>query len=74
MPPGTVQSLQESTVEVRDVLCGILTSLSRIRGSQSYLFPALLQQSKEILSLEGLPQSLSEESLGLENVEEEEYV
>lgn len=60
---------------MRDVLCGILISLSRIRGSQSYLFPALLQQSKGLLSMDGLPQSLSEAPLELQDAEgEEDYM
>lgn len=36
----------------RELLWGILTTLSRIRGSQSYLFPRLLEQSKSVLGID----------------------
>ncbi|KAH8696594.1 fungal-specific transcription factor domain-containing protein [Talaromyces proteolyticus] len=49
-----------SAVDLRDVLYGILTTLSRIRGSQSYLLPALLQQSQGLLGFKDVPQPLSE--------------
>lgn len=38
--------------DARELLWGILTTLSRIRGSQSYLFPRLLEQSKCILGID----------------------
>ncbi|OGM43078.1 amylase cluster transcriptional regulator AmyR [Aspergillus bombycis] len=44
--------LAESAVDPRELLWGILTTLSRIRGSQSYLFPALVEQSRGILSFD----------------------
>jgi hypothetical protein len=44
--------LAESAVDPRQLLWGILTTLSRIRGSQSYLFPALVEQSRGILSFD----------------------
>ncbi|KAE8411040.1 fungal-specific transcription factor domain-containing protein [Aspergillus pseudocaelatus] len=44
--------LAESTIDPRELLWGILTTLSRIRGSQSYLFPALVEQSRGILSFD----------------------
>ncbi|KAH8696579.1 fungal-specific transcription factor domain-containing protein [Talaromyces proteolyticus] len=62
LSPQRAQSLKESIVDVKDVLCGILTSLSRIRGAQSYLFPALLQQSQELLGFGDVPQPLREAS------------
>ncbi|RAL16099.1 putative C6 transcription factor (AmyR) [Aspergillus homomorphus CBS 101889] len=36
--------LSESTIEPRELLWGILTTLSRSRGSQSHLFPTLLER------------------------------
>ncbi|KAL3464153.1 fungal-specific transcription factor domain-containing protein [Aspergillus heterothallicus] len=45
-------SLAESTIEPRKLLWGILSTLSRIRGSQSYLFPSLLERSKGILGFD----------------------
>ncbi|KAF7586197.1 hypothetical protein BBP40_009299, partial [Aspergillus hancockii] len=44
--------LAESAVDPRQLLWGILTTLSRIRGSQSYLFPALVEQCRGILSFD----------------------
>ncbi|PIG85910.1 C6 transcription factor (AmyR), partial [Aspergillus arachidicola] len=44
--------LAESTIDPRELLWGILTTLSRIRGSQSYLFPALVEQSRGIISFD----------------------
>lgn len=38
--------------DARELLWGILTTLSRIRGSQSYLFPRLLEQSKSVLGID----------------------
>ncbi|PYH34501.1 putative C6 transcription factor (AmyR) [Aspergillus neoniger CBS 115656] len=38
--------LTEAAVDPRELLWGILTTLSRIRGSQSYLFPSLLERCK----------------------------
>ncbi|KAH8428330.1 putative C6 transcription factor (AmyR) [Aspergillus melleus] len=46
------QRLAESAVDPRDLLWGILNTLARIRGSESYLFPALLQRCKGILGFE----------------------
>ena len=58
MSPQTAESLKASTVDVKDLLCGILSSLSKIRGSQSYLFSSLLQQSQGLLGLDDVPQPL----------------
>ncbi|KAE8380262.1 fungal-specific transcription factor domain-containing protein [Aspergillus bertholletiae] len=44
--------LAEAAIDPRELLWGILTTLSRIRGSQSYLFPALVEQSRGILSFD----------------------
>ncbi|RAH51590.1 putative C6 transcription factor (AmyR) [Aspergillus brunneoviolaceus CBS 621.78] len=41
--------LTESAVDPRELLWGILTTLSRIRGSQSHLFPTLLERCKGAL-------------------------
>lgn len=57
---NTIELLKESTVDIRDILYGILTALSQIRGSQSYLLPALLQQSQALLGFEDVPYPLSE--------------
>ncbi|THC96485.1 hypothetical protein EYZ11_004029 [Aspergillus tanneri] len=46
------QHLSESTVDPRDLLWGILNMLSRIRGSQSYLLPALVERSKGVLGFD----------------------
>ncbi|KAE8144906.1 fungal-specific transcription factor domain-containing protein [Aspergillus avenaceus] len=45
-------TLSESTIDPRELLWGILSTLSRIRGSQSYLFPALIDQCRGILQLD----------------------
>lgn len=58
MSPQTADSLKASTVDVNDLLCGIISSLSRIRGSQSYLFSRLLQQSQGLLGLDDILQPL----------------
>ncbi|KAL1955925.1 hypothetical protein VTO42DRAFT_7998 [Malbranchea cinnamomea] len=57
--PKAAERLSLLTVDLKDLLCGILNSLSKIRGSQSPLFSALLQQSQGVLGLEDVPQSLS---------------
>ncbi|KAL4937205.1 hypothetical protein BDV06DRAFT_78298 [Aspergillus oleicola] len=49
-------NLAESTVDPRELLWGILSTLSRIRGSQSYLFPSLVERCKGML---GFDSSLS---------------
>ncbi|KAF7131443.1 hypothetical protein CNMCM5793_004668 [Aspergillus hiratsukae] len=48
----TSHHLAESAVDPRELLWGLLSTLSRIRGSPSYLFPALLNRSKSILGLD----------------------
>ncbi|PYH96812.1 transcription regulator of maltose utilization [Aspergillus ellipticus CBS 707.79] len=45
----TSHRLTEAAVDPRELLWGILTTLSRIRGSQSYLFPSLLERCKGAL-------------------------
>ncbi|KAE8392005.1 fungal-specific transcription factor domain-containing protein [Aspergillus alliaceus] len=44
--------LAESAADPRQLLWGILSTLSRIRGSQSYLLPALVEQCRGILSFD----------------------
>ncbi|RDW81046.1 putative C6 transcription factor (AmyR) [Aspergillus mulundensis] len=51
-------TLAESTVDPRELLWGILSTLSRIRGSQSYLFPSLLERCKGTLGFD-VPTPLS---------------
>ncbi|KAL1969257.1 hypothetical protein VTN77DRAFT_9449 [Rasamsonia byssochlamydoides] len=46
------QRLTASIADPKDLLWGILNILSRIRGSQSYLFPALLQRSSSVFGLD----------------------
>ncbi|KAL4771314.1 fungal-specific transcription factor domain-containing protein [Aspergillus nidulans var. acristatus] len=54
-------SLAESTVDPRELLWGILSTLSRIRGSQSYLFPSLLERCKGTLGFDApTPLSISD--------------
>ncbi|KAL3475635.1 fungal-specific transcription factor domain-containing protein [Aspergillus californicus] len=45
-------SLAESTIDPRELLWGILSTLSRIRGSESYLFPSLLERCKGMLGFD----------------------
>ncbi|KKK17886.1 hypothetical protein P175DRAFT_0489378 [Aspergillus ochraceoroseus IBT 24754] len=45
-------SLAESAIDPRELLWGMLSTLSRIRGSQSYLFPSLLERCKGIVGLD----------------------
>ncbi|KAL2821867.1 fungal-specific transcription factor domain-containing protein [Aspergillus granulosus] len=52
LSPKASHSLAESVIEPRELLWGILSTLSRIRGSQSYLFPSLLERSKGILTVD----------------------
>ncbi|KAL4919931.1 fungal-specific transcription factor domain-containing protein [Aspergillus aurantiobrunneus] len=52
-------NLAESTVDPRELLWGILSTLSRIRGSQSYLFPSLVERCKGTLGFD-CPLSLSD--------------
>jgi hypothetical protein len=47
-----VHRLAESTVDPRELLWGILHTLSQIRGSPSYLFPSLLERCKSVLGLD----------------------
>jgi hypothetical protein len=47
-----VHRLAESTVDPRELLWGILHTLSQIRGSPSYLFPALLERCKSVLGFD----------------------
>lgn len=48
----SVNRLAESSIDPRELLWGILHTLSQIRGSPSYLFPALLEQCKNLLGLD----------------------
>ncbi|KAJ5155222.1 hypothetical protein N7492_008025 [Penicillium capsulatum] len=48
----SVHRLAESSIDPRELLWGILRTLSQIRGSPSYLFPSLLEQCKSILGLD----------------------
>ncbi|KAF7712731.1 Amylolytic gene expression activator [Penicillium ucsense] len=47
-----VHRLAESTIDPRELLWGILQTLSQIRGSPSYLFPTLLERCKSVLGLD----------------------
>ncbi|KAJ5090240.1 hypothetical protein N7532_008924 [Penicillium argentinense] len=47
-----VNRLAESTIDPRELLWGILHTLSQIRGSPSYLFPDLLGRCKNVLGLD----------------------
>ncbi|RHZ65209.1 putative C6 transcription factor (AmyR) [Aspergillus thermomutatus] len=44
--------LAELSIDPHKLLWGLLSTLSRIRGSPSYLFPTLLDRSKSILGLD----------------------
>lgn len=48
-----IDRLASSTIDPRQLLWGILSTLSQIRGSSSYLFPSLLERSRAIFSLDG---------------------
>lgn len=48
----SVHRLAESAIDPRELLWGILHTLSQIRGSPSYLFPALLERCKTVLGLD----------------------
>ena len=48
-----VHRLAESAIDPRELLWGILHTLSQIRGSPSYLFPSLLERCKSVIELEG---------------------
>ncbi|PYI34635.1 hypothetical protein BP00DRAFT_39358 [Aspergillus indologenus CBS 114.80] len=46
---SSTHCLTDSAIDPRELLWGILTTLSRIRGSQSHLFPTLLERCKGAL-------------------------
>ncbi|KAJ6160620.1 hypothetical protein N7470_004016 [Penicillium chermesinum] len=48
-----IDRLANSTIDPRQLLWGILSTLSQIRGSSSYLFPHLFERCKTILNLDG---------------------
>ncbi|KAJ5661778.1 uncharacterized protein N7477_009394 [Penicillium maclennaniae] len=48
----SLHRLTESSVDPRELLWGILHTLSQIRGSPSYLFPSLLERCKTVLGLD----------------------
>lgn len=48
-----VHRLSESAVDPRELLWGILHTLSQIRGSPSYLFAPLLERCKNVIGLDG---------------------
>ncbi|PGH17296.1 hypothetical protein AJ79_01180 [Helicocarpus griseus UAMH5409] len=52
MRPTTATRVAASTVDGKELLWGILSTLSRIRGSQSHLFPVLLEQAGDVLGFE----------------------
>lgn len=47
-----VSRLAEAAIDPRELLWGILHTLSQIRGSPSYLFPELLERCKTVLGLD----------------------
>lgn len=47
-----VDRLAEVTIDPRELLWGILHTLSQIRGSPSYLFPELLERCRTVLGLD----------------------
>ncbi|GAD95641.1 amylase cluster transcriptional regulator AmyR [Paecilomyces variotii No. 5] len=49
---AATQRLAAAIIDPRELLWGMLTTLSKIRGSQSYLFPELLERSRSILGLD----------------------
>ena len=48
----SMHRLSESSIDPRELLWGILHTLSQIRGSPSYLFPSLLERCKTVLGLD----------------------
>lgn len=48
---NAVHRLAESSIDPRELLWGILHTLSQIRGSPSYLLPSLLERCKTVLGL-----------------------
>ncbi|KAJ5136822.1 hypothetical protein N7448_005376 [Penicillium atrosanguineum] len=48
----SMHRLTQSSVDPRELLWGILHTLSLIRGSPSYLFPSLLERCKTVLGLD----------------------
>ncbi|KAL1868162.1 hypothetical protein Plec18167_008353 [Paecilomyces lecythidis] len=49
---AATQRLAAAIIDPRELLWGMLSTLSKIRGSQSYLFPELLERSRSILGLD----------------------
>ncbi|KAL4788288.1 fungal-specific transcription factor domain-containing protein [Aspergillus varians] len=52
LSPKAANNLAESIVDPRELLWGILLTLSRIRGSQSYLFPSLLERCNGMIGFD----------------------
>lgn len=49
---AATQRLTLTIIDPRELLWGMLNALSKSRGSQSYLFPELLERSRSILGLD----------------------
>jgi hypothetical protein len=56
--PQAARQIGLFVVDVKELLWAVLAKLYRIRHCKSYLFPVLLTQSKGILGLENIPQSI----------------
>lgn len=51
IPPRANQHLTTMVIDPKELLWGILVSLSKSRGAESYLFPLLMDKSKDVLGL-----------------------
>ena len=51
LPSRATQRVATMVVDPKELLWGILLSLSKIRGAESYLFPLLMEQSRGVLGI-----------------------
>jgi hypothetical protein len=58
-PPTTLEVVTDTMADSKDLLWGILNILTKIKTTQSYLIPILLQQSGDLSHWTGAPPPLS---------------
>lgn len=58
LSPEAAAQIRCLSADPKDLLFAVLTSLSKIRGSQSYLFCTLLHDSQSILRLDAVPTAM----------------
>lgn len=51
LPSRAAQQLTAMIIDPKELLWGILVSLSKSRGAESYLFPLLMEKSRDVLGI-----------------------